>query len=61
MRPHTIQNSHIPNAELDPAERFRGFVRMIVSVPKAEADRELNTATKDSTRKSDPTTGRRKK
>jgi len=40
MRPHTIQNTEIPNPTLDTVERFRRFVRGIVSVPKVDADRE---------------------
>ena len=41
MRPHTISNVQVPNVDLIPFDRFREFARMIVSVPKAEADREM--------------------
>ena len=41
VRPHTIQNAEIPNPTLGTAERFRRFVRGIVSVPKTEADKEV--------------------
>ena len=40
MRPLAIQNNQAPNPGLDPAERFRRFLRAIVSVPKAEADKK---------------------
>jgi hypothetical protein len=41
MRPHTISNTQVPNTDMGSFERFREFARMIVSVPKAEADREM--------------------
>lgn len=41
MRPRAIQS--VPGLKSDdsPSERFEQFARMIVSVPKAEADREM--------------------
>ncbi len=41
MRPPAISNAQVPNQDLSPFERFREFARMVVSVPKAEADREM--------------------
>ena len=41
MRPRAIQTVPGLNPDSSPFERFREFARMIVSVPKAEADREM--------------------
>jgi len=41
MRPRAIQTVPGLKAESSPGERFMDFSRMIVSVPKAEADRAM--------------------
>jgi len=38
MRPLSITNSAVPHPELEPAERFARFARMVARFPKAEAD-----------------------
>ena len=40
MRPRAIQGVPGLNSDASPFERFQQFARMIVSVPKAEADKE---------------------
>jgi len=41
VRPRAIQGVPGLNPDSAPSERFEKFARMIVSVPKAEADREM--------------------
>ena len=41
MRPRAIQSVPGLKPDSSPAERFERFARMIVSVPKVEADREM--------------------
>ena len=41
MRPRAIQDVPGLKADSSPSERFEQFARMIISVPKAEADREM--------------------
>ena len=44
MRQRAILSNDVPNPGLDPAERFRRFVRAIVRIPKAEAIRKSEKA-----------------
>jgi hypothetical protein len=44
VRPRAIQRVPGLKADSSPGERFMDFTRMIVTVPKAEADRETNKA-----------------
>ena len=41
MRPCAIQGIAGLSEDTSPSERFEQFAQMIVSVPKAEADREM--------------------
>jgi len=41
VRPRTISRVPGLDPKASPSERFQQFARMIVSVPKAEADKEM--------------------
>jgi hypothetical protein len=47
MRPRSMRNIPGLNDSLSPFERFKRFAGMIVSVPKAEADKEIERAAND--------------
>jgi hypothetical protein len=44
MRPRAIQSVPVLRPEASPFERLEQFARMIVRVPKEEADKESNKA-----------------
>jgi hypothetical protein len=58
VRPHTIEAvPGLNDPELTPFERFEKFARMIVQVPKSEADRESKKENNEIKRR-EPTGGR---